>query len=428
MKKILFAAAAIAAALFASCDKTDDTLDPAMPETSDTARIAITLTGADEADTRAFFDTSAKAEAWESSLSSLSVFAFDNSGALIIRRDFTSSELASKSATFALPKSAAGTECSFYAVANYDASSAKTRAALTALVEKSAADYNGTFAEVSSAAKRSGGFVMSGSTSKNIGAVNSTTSVGITLKRTVAKVALQTTIDPSFADKYAGELTINSVKLSKAASQSSVVAGTPTPGAMSYTHTQTLAAASGKYNALFYCFENGSLTAGNRVLLEINATYDLDGNGSTTDDRSEVTYSVELTGKAAGEILRNGYYRIAANITGLVGQDCAVTVTVADWETPVTQSVELGAESACRTGFRPVFRAEPFFFQSYEKIIIYPVDKSCRDPYGLHRRRQVGMPSSPRRFGSADSMSRPDDGRNPHYGRRGAPRPEPLSL
>ena len=335
MKKILFAAAAIAAALFASCDKTDDTLDPAMPETSDTARIAITLTGADEADTRAFFDTSAKAEAWESSLSSLSVFAFDNSGALIIRRDFTSSELASKSATFALPKSAAGTECSFYAVANCDRSSA--------LVEKSAADYNGTFAEVSSAAKRSGGFVMSGSTSKTIGAVNSTTSVGITLKRTVAKVALQTTIDPSFADKYAGELTINSVKLSKAASQSSVVAGTPTPGAMSYTHTQTLAAASGKYNALFYCFENGSLTAGNRVLLEINATYDLDGNGSTTDDRSEVTYSVELTGKAAGEILRNGYYRIAANITGLVGQDCAVTVTVADWETPVTQSVELGA-------------------------------------------------------------------------------------
>ena len=337
MKKILFAATALAAALFASCDKDNDTINPALPETSDGARIAITLTGADEADTRAFFDASAKAESWESSLSSLSVFAFDNSGALIIRRDFTSSELASKSATFALPKSAAGTECSFYAVANYDASSAKTRAALTVLVEKSAADYNGTFAEVSSAAKRSGGFVMSGSTSKTIGAVNSTTSVGITLKRTVAKVALQTTIDPSFADK------INSVKLSKAASQSSVVAGTPTPGAMSYTHTQTLAAASGKYNALFYCFENGSLTAGNRVLLEINATYDLDGNGSTTDDRSEVTYSVELTGKAAGEILRNGYYRIAANITGLVGQDCAVTVTVADWETPVTQSVELGA-------------------------------------------------------------------------------------
>lgn len=343
MKKILFAAAAIAAALFASCDKTDDTLDPAMPETSDTARIAITLTGADEADTRAFFDTSAKAEAWESSLSSLSVFAFDNSGALIIRRDFTSSELASKSATFALPKSAAGTECSFYAVANYDASSAKTKAALMALVENSVAAYNGTFDEVSTAAKRSGGFVMSGFATKTVGAVNTTTSVGITLKRTVAKVAVQTTVDPLFANKYSGTLTINSVKLSKAASQSLVAAGTPTPGTMTFSHTQTPAEASGNYNALFYCFENGALAAGSRVLLEINATYDPDGNASTTDDRSEVTYSIELTGKAAGEILRNGYYRIAANITGLVGQDCAVSVTVADWETPVTQNIDLGA-------------------------------------------------------------------------------------
>ena len=276
-------------------------------------------------------------------MSSLSIFVFDNADNFVIRRDLTSSELAAKSATFSLPKSLASTPCSFYAVANYDASSAKTRAALTALVEKSAGDYNGTFAEVSTASKRSGGFVMSGSATKTVGAVNTTTNIGITLKRTVAKIAFQAAVDPSFADKYSGSLTVNSVKLSKAASQSLVVAGTPTPGAMTFSHTQTPAAASGKYNALFYCFENGSLTAGNRVLLEINATYDLDGSASTADDRSEVTYSVELTGKAAGEILRNGYYRIAVNITGLVGQDCVVSVTVADWETPVTQNVDLGA-------------------------------------------------------------------------------------
>ncbi len=126
MKKILFAAAAMAAALFASCDNADETTDPVIPEAANGARIAITLTGADDADTRAFFDSSAKAETWESSLSTLSVFAFDNADNLIVRRDFTSSELAAKSATFSLPKSAAGTECSFYAVANYDASAAKT--------------------------------------------------------------------------------------------------------------------------------------------------------------------------------------------------------------------------------------------------------------------------------------------------------------
>lgn len=303
----------------------------------------MTISLTDDAATRTFFDTAAAAEAWEKTLSSLSVFAFDNGGGLIIRRDFTLAELGAKSATFALPKSVAGTSCSFYAVANYDATSAKTQSALTSLLEKSAGDYNGTFSEVTTAAKRSDGFVMSGQTTQAVGAVNSTTNVGITLKRTVAKVALQTTIDPAFSEKYGGSLTINSVKLSKAASQSTVIAGTPTPGAMSYTHTQTPASASGKYNALFYCFENGALAAGNRVLLEINATYDMDGSDTTTDDRSEVVYSVELTGKSAGDILRNGYYRIATNITGLVGQDCVVSVTVADWETPVTQTVELGA-------------------------------------------------------------------------------------
>ena len=88
-------------------------------------------------------------------MSSLSIFVFDNADNFVIRRDLTSSELAAKSATFSLPKSLASTPCSFYAIANYDASSAKTRAALTALVEKSAADYNGTFAEMSTAAKRS---------------------------------------------------------------------------------------------------------------------------------------------------------------------------------------------------------------------------------------------------------------------------------
>lgn len=342
MKKLIFAATAIVAALLASCDKDPETLNPTTPGAVDGAQVTLTLAGADE-QTRAFFDTTAKAEAWESSLSSLSVFAFDKAGMLILRRDFTSAELTAKSATFALPKSTAGTECSFYAVANYDASAAKTKSALTSMLEKSAGDYNGTFAEVSTKAKRSGGFVMSGSATKTVGAVNTTTDVAITIKRTVAKVALQTTIDPTFAQKYGGTLTINSVKLSKAASQSLLIAGTPTPGAMTYTHTQTPASASGKMNNLFYIFENAALTAGNRVLLEINATYDLDGNASTTDDRSEVVYSVELTGKSAGDILRNGYYRVTANISGLVGQDCEVSITVADWETPVTQNVDLGA-------------------------------------------------------------------------------------
>lgn len=339
MKNHLLAAVATAAALFTACNKESEAI---VPTPTDGTRICITL--AEAADTRAFFDATATAEAWEKTLSSLAVFAFDNAGSLIVRRDFTASELAAKSAIFSLPKSAAGTPCSFYAVANCDVSAAKTKAALTALVESAAASYNGTFAEVSIKALCPGGFVMSGMKMQTVGAVNSTTNVGISLKRTVAKVALQTTVDASFAEMYSGTLTINSVKLSKAASQSLVVAGnTPSTGVMDFTHTQTSANAASQFNNLFYLYENGALSDGERVLLEIHATYDHDGNDATTDDRSEVTYSIELAGKAAGEILRNSYYRISANITGLVGQECAVSVTVADWESPITQTVELGA-------------------------------------------------------------------------------------
>ncbi len=134
MKNHIFAAVAMAAALFTACNKDHE---PTVPAPTDAGGSTVCITLTDAADTRAFFDATASAEAWEKTFSSLSVFAFDDAGSLIIRRDFTSSELTAKSATFSLPKSAAGTSCSFYAVANFDASAAKTKAALTALVRAS---------------------------------------------------------------------------------------------------------------------------------------------------------------------------------------------------------------------------------------------------------------------------------------------------
>ncbi len=344
MKKIIFSFAALAVAMLVSCSKNPDIVPPATP-TSDTPQVCITLSDNTDANTRTFFDATAAAEAWEKSLSSFPIFTFDTaSDHLIIRRGFTEAELTAKSATFALPKSLTGKACAFYAIANYDVPTVQTRAELLALVEQAIADYNGTFAEVSTSAKRSGGFVMTGMNILNVGVVNTTTNVPIRLLRNVAKVAVQTTVDPTFAQKYGGTITVNSVKLSKAASQSLVVAGSaPSTGAMNFTHTQVPAMESGAYRSLFYCYENGVLSEEERVLLEIYATYDLDGNDATTDDRSEVIYPIELAGKDAGQLLRNGYYCIAANITGLIGLDCQVSVTVADWESPITQTVELGA-------------------------------------------------------------------------------------
>ena len=340
MNKILIAV--VAACILFSCNKESDTSIPT-PQPAPTDGTLVTMSFFDDAPSRAFFAESATAEAWEKSLSSLSVYVFNAKGDLIVQRDFTASELSAKSATFALPHATANTTCDFYAVANLPLSGIATKPALLAKLETSAADYNGTFAEVNTKAKRNGGFVMTAGTSKTI-ADGSTTSVSLTLKRTVAKVAVQASIDASFAGKYSGTLTVTGTKLLRAASQTPIIApATPTPGAMSYTHTQAPASASGKYNNLFYIFENGTLAEASRVALEITATYDADGNASTTADRMELVYSVPIIGKTGGEIARNGYYRVAANITGLVGQDCQVSVTVAEWETPVTQSVDLGA-------------------------------------------------------------------------------------
>ena len=52
---------------------------------------------------------------------------------------------------------------------------------------------------------------------------------------------------------------------------------------------------------------------------------------------------MELKGTSDnGTILRNGYYRVAVSLAGLTGQDVSATITVADWETPVTQTINLG--------------------------------------------------------------------------------------
>ena len=115
MKKILFAA--FAALSMIACNKDDaTTVIPDIDNTLNGAIVAMRFT--DETPTSAFFAEAAAAEAWEKSLSSLSVYVFNAKGDLITLRDFTASELTARTATFALPHATAGTTCDFYAVAN----------------------------------------------------------------------------------------------------------------------------------------------------------------------------------------------------------------------------------------------------------------------------------------------------------------------
>lgn len=272
----------------------------------------------------------------------MSVFAFDGGGALIVRRNFTTEEVKNKKATFALPATSAGTDVEFYAIGNATVGVINTKTELLALVENSASDYNGLFENVTSVCKRTGGFLMTGMLSKRIAASGSTTDVPIVLKRTVAKIAIQSKLSSEFASKYPGKVQIITATLSKAASQSPYFGGTANPGGMTFSSTQPSVVESDHYNNLFYIFENGPLPSGSRVMITMEGIYDKDGDFSTVSDQTPVVYNVEIAGTSDGQILRNGYYRVAVAIAGLTGQDIEATITVADWETPSSQSVDLG--------------------------------------------------------------------------------------
>jgi len=337
MKK-LFLAATVALGLLVSCNKEESEIRT----TSKGAIVTVSFTD-EEPTTRAFFGATAAAEAWEKTLNTLTMFVVDPSGDILVKRSFSAAELSAKKATFALPDAVPGSVCGFYAVANLDMSQVNSADVLTAMLEQNAAAYNGTFAEVSTKAKRAGGFVMSGMTSQAVAAAGATTDVAITLKRTVAKVAVQVTPSPQFGSLYQGAVRINSITLSDGATHTPVFHSDYNPGAFNFSTTQQSDFSSGTYRNLFYLYECPVRNVGSRVKAIIDATYDRDGDFSTAVGQSSMTYEVELDGAAGGEIRRNGYYRVDVTINGLTGQDATLTITPAEWESPITQTVELGA-------------------------------------------------------------------------------------
>jgi len=338
MKQIYFAAIVVASvALFASCQKEEASEILSQQETP-----VVTLQLSNDSNsTKGFFDESSEAESFEKSISSLSVIVFDSQNNLVSRRNFTSDEITARRCTFKLPKTVAGTNCKFYTVANLDIDAVSSYQSLVSLLEQSPGDYNGTFSEVVSAAKRSGGFVMSGFTQQKIAAMGSTTSVSTTLKRTVSKIALKATISDKFQSLYGGKLTILSTEIDNAPSSTYLIEPATSTSSIEsdYTTSQDV---SGEPKALYYIYENEHIKNNPQVSIKINALYDVDGDDTTTNDRQEFTYSFTLTGSGNGIIKRNSYYRIAATINGPEGGDCSLAISVSNWESPSTQDVSLG--------------------------------------------------------------------------------------
>lgn len=355
MKQFIIRLAAMAAmtAAIVACDK--ENLDPAPDNGRNESIVELTLKNESAADrTRAF--GAGTTEAWEKSISSAVLIVYNASGTQILRRVLTAAEVNGSTTTpikFVLPGVSADASCDFYVVINRNiADNITTKAKLLEELESDIASYNGTYANVTTKAMRSGGFVMTGATTAKIAA--GTTSVTMTVKRVVAKVEIQTTMTDAFRSKYGnGCIEIKKITLSKGAEKSYLIDQTANKYATvssSFTSAQdaycdkTGASKTNayKYNNLFYINEKAAAATGSRIKVVLNAVYDADGNLSTTTDQLAVTYETELTGATGGKIARNGSYKVNAKLDGLTGQDVTLAVTVANWDALSTQDVNLG--------------------------------------------------------------------------------------
>ena len=354
MKNIIIKLTAIAVTFgFAACEKSETIPTPENNEKA--GEIELVLKNGNVADkTRAF--GSGTTETWEKSISSAILIVYNTSGTQILRRVLTATEVnnsASSPIRFVLPGVNADATCDFFVIINRTiADNIITKTGLLAELESDIDSYNSTYANVSTKAMRTGGFVMTGSASAKIAV--GTTAVSLTVKRVVAKVEIQTIMTDAFRSKYGnGCVEIKKITISRGAEKSYLIDQTSSKYATvnsSFTSAQdaycdkTGASKSNayKYNNLFYINEKAAAAAGSRVKVVLDAIYDADGNLSTTADQVPVSYETELTGTTDGKLLRNGSYKLNVNLDGLTGKDMTLAIAIANWEALSTQNVNVG--------------------------------------------------------------------------------------
>ena len=221
MKNIIIKLTAIAVTLgFAACEKNE--ANPTPENSGKTGEIELVLKNGNVADeTRAF--GSGTTETWEKSISSAILIVYNTSGTQILRRVLTATEVnnsASSPIRFVLPGVNVDTTCDFFVIINRTvADNIITKTGLLAELESDVASYNSTYANVTTKAMRTGGFVMTGSASAKIAV--GTTAVSLTVKRVVAKVEIQTIMTDAFRSKYGnGCVEIKKITISRGAEKS----------------------------------------------------------------------------------------------------------------------------------------------------------------------------------------------------------------
>lgn len=341
MKKILLITA-LAATLATACSKNEAPMGAPEPETGNNASIAMSFVAST---TRAF--GSGDTEAWEKQIDLATIFVFAADGSLKFRRDLSAAEIANVTTTpigLVVPGLIVGENCDFAVVANRVVPmTVVTKALLFAEHDADCTAYNGSFADATSKAIRTSGFVMSGIATQAI--ASGTTNVAIALERLVAKIEIQAATTPEFTAKYgAATVTVNKITLHAAEPQSTLMTGRYAQAG----NTLDMEQISISGQNLFYAFENEADSTipapGNpaHTSLQIAATYDVDGDPATVTDQVPLQYQVIVNPRAHGEIRRNSAYKINVKIDGLTGSEVSMTILAADWATLITQDAPVG--------------------------------------------------------------------------------------
>lgn len=342
MKNIFIIMAAALAAILPSCSKDDDVATSAVTPESTSKEVTIKLTS--DIITKAFFDPSASAETWEKQVNSATIILdhysdMSSSPDQSIHEVFLASDFSDNSVTISLQDVNVGDVLAASVVANVETPEGiyATRIYEDFIKYLGVEYYNGTFAEVYNGAKRSEGFPLYAIGYIAIEDLDAAV-MPLTLSRSVSKIAIETTISDNFnnPDQFPGDLRVDAITAYTSYDRYVDLDEYD-------THYQASNKSGDKFQNLFY------MAHSNKHEFHLSATYDADGDFTTTDDQTPVSYIFALLNDYGEsiELLVNRYYRVSVNINSAdvdTSSECDIDISlsVSDWEQTADQNVDIG--------------------------------------------------------------------------------------
>ena len=332
--KHLFLTAIAVLSIFASCSKETKDVTNEITDSSKGSVVNINFKSSTLNPTRAFIDDMAVVQDWERQINYVQMYVFDNNEQLITHKRFEDTDIINGQVTFVLPGIVSGDYCTFYAVANTPITKViETISDLNSIIIDDINTYNGAFEDVTTRGLRTDGFSMTAKHSMTIAEEGGLNNFSMDMYRNVAKLAIQTSIDPAFSSSTSGAIKVTIVRIHGAVSESTIVPDIQYQAVDHYYSPNQLSNEdNGSFRNLFYLFESNYQL---RTIM-FSYTYDSDGDFSTVNDQRFGSFTKPLP----TAILKNGYMKINCIIKGIADLKPDVIFNICDWTSSETIEFE----------------------------------------------------------------------------------------